>query len=687
MRINGSRFLFLLLAAALGWTQPAALGQGGPPPGSPALEATPMRPADFSAPVLKWANKGCYSSWCETGWYASPAVADLDGDGAAEVIGASYSIFVVDGATGQEEWRVASGHDRSEPEAGYVGRTWPGVVVADLDGNGGLEIVTAHSGGYVSAYTEQGYFLPGWPQRPTPDNELRSLAVHDLDADGDLEVLVASTRDSDQWYVYEHDGSLRAGAWPELSASSPGYASGGFNENLAAGDLDGDGRAEIVGPNDTHYLTAFEDDGRQVQAGSIFGTNDDGSPKVWSQVGVHVDQAVDERGYANCGSEHRPNFANSAPAIADVNRDGVQEVVVIGNVYNCGTAPYTDLYEIPYILNGDRTRWHAGSYDWTVLPAPDANAAPLSEDYNRIEMSVPNPVPADLDGDGQMEILYPSYDGRMHAFWLDKHEYGSWPYAVTLPGEGFLRFASEPAVADLDGDGKAEVIFASWAEKSSGQTGKLHILDYLGRPIYEISLPPSFGATTWNGSMAAPTLDNIDGDADLEIVINTAHSGLVAYDLPGTAGARVLWGTGRGSYQRSGSYLTGSLAHPDMTVDRPLASPGDTLVFTFRLSSTGAQLSGVSLTNALPEGLLFAGGLTASSGEASEAGGVISWSGEVRPGAPVTVRYQAQVDAGISGIVRIANTAMVEDGQGNTIPLRATVVVNGIPLFLPLVRQ
>jgi hypothetical protein len=30
--------------------------------------------------------------------------------------------------------------------------------------------------------------------------------------------------------------------------------------------------------------------------------------------------------------------------------------VVIGNVYNCAGA-YTDLYEIPYIFNGDRTRW------------------------------------------------------------------------------------------------------------------------------------------------------------------------------------------------------------------------------------------------------------------------------------------------------------------------------------------
>ncbi|NTU83521.1 MAG: hypothetical protein HGA45_29820, partial [Chloroflexales bacterium] len=37
-----------------------------------------------------------------------------------------------------------------------------------------------------------------------------------------------------------------------------------------------------------------------------------------------------------------------------------------------------------------------------------------------------------------------------------------------------------------------------------------------------------------------------------EVVVGTSHSGAVAYDLPGSASARVLWATGRGSYQRTG---------------------------------------------------------------------------------------------------------------------------------------
>ena len=65
--------------------------------------------------------------------------------------------------------------------------------------------------------------------------------------------------------------------------------------------------------------------------------------------------------------------------------------------------------------------------------------------------------------------------------------------------------------------------------------------------LHAIDLPAPFPAGSWNGGLAAPTLANIDADADLEVVVGTTASGAVAYDLPGTANARVLWGTGRGN--------------------------------------------------------------------------------------------------------------------------------------------
>ena len=82
-----------------------------------------------------------------------------------------------------------------------------------------------------------------------------------------------------------------------------------------------------------------------------------------------------------------------------------------------------------------------------VIPTPPANSGPLSEDFNIIENNVHNAVVADLDGDGLREILFPSYDGRLHAYWLDKTQHGNWPYDI--PGAG-IRFASDGRFLRID---------------------------------------------------------------------------------------------------------------------------------------------------------------------------------------------------------------------------------------------
>ena len=75
------------------------------------------------------------------------------------------------------------------------------------------------------------------------------------------------------------------------------------------------------------------------------------------------------------------------------------------------------------------------------VPGPGSGAA-RREDYNVIESAV------DERGAGRSgrrradaRSCFPSYDGRLHAYWLDKTEHGSWPYDV--PGHGHpLRAAS-----------------------------------------------------------------------------------------------------------------------------------------------------------------------------------------------------------------------------------------------------
>jgi uncharacterized repeat protein (TIGR01451 family) len=662
------KFLSILLLVTLLLVAP---GESGRPA---AVRAAPL--SVIGTPTLKWQHGGCYSSWCETGWYSSPAVADLDKDGTMEVIGSAYSIFVLNGATGALKWQMASGHDRSQPSASSVGRTWPGIVVADVDGDGDLEIVTAHSGGYVSVYDHNGYFKPGWPQHPTT-NELRGLSVYDLDGDGTLEIVVTGALGSKtNTWVYEHDGTRRT-SWPQLSNDS-GYAWGVYNSNAAVGDLDHDGAGEIVVPSDVHYICAYEANGVQIPANAMYGG------KGWGQVGIWESPVPEQRGWGACDGtrteSYRTNFADGPAVIADVNGDGAAEVVAAGNVYDCHAGYPPSRYIGVYIFNADRSRFNAGGYDWSTPPVN--TGAPISEDYNVIETAEPNPAVADIDGDGNKEILFASYDGRVHAFWLDKTEHGAWPYHV-YPGSGAYRFASEPVVADLDGDGHGEVIFASWTQKGSHQTGKLHIVRDTGvDAVPPVDLPAAFGGD-WNGALAAPTLADIDGDSYLEVVLNTANSGLVAYDLPGTvANARILWGTGRGNYWRNGA--AAQSVSLQKQVSRVTADLGDTLAYTLTLVGSGVP---ITLTDAIPAGAAYvasSASYTPAFGSLVDNSAGITWTGTLTAAASLQVTFAVAVTA--AGPQTIVNRARLNDGQ-YTLERTATTIANGLEVYLPLVQR
>ncbi len=526
-----------ILAVAPGIT---ALGQG------PGINIyLPMIAKPISGPVLKWQRGGCYSSWCETGWYSSPAVINTDGDPQAEIIASAYSLVALDGQTGALEWRAGTINNR----------TWPGIALADINKDGQTEIVIAQSGPRVSAYKLDGTLL--WSEQPSGSGgEYRGLLLADLDNNNSsLEVVVTRASGSvvNTW-VLNAAGSALGGKWPQVNDNS-GYSWGVYNDNAAAGDLRPDiPGLELVVPSDVHYIAAYDKSGNQLAANATDYPADPGDPaKGWGLVGVWEDWAVEKRGYGEENSSraenYRANFADGPAVIADVNNDGVREVVAVGNMYDIPSGYPPSKYYAPFIFNADRSRFNKPGADWRTPPVD--TGAPLSEDWSVIQSAEPNPVVADLDGDGQQEILFASYDGRVHAYWLDKTEHGSWPYEVYHPSEGFLRFASEPVVADLDCDGKAEVLFTSWTPNGSHQTGKLYVVSFNGETLYEVGLPPAFGGD-YNGALAAPTLANVDTDPDLEVVINTIDTGVVVYDLPGSAGAcNLQWPTGRGNYLRN----------------------------------------------------------------------------------------------------------------------------------------
>jgi hypothetical protein len=325
-------------------------------------------------------------------------------------------------------------------------------------------VIVGRDGDRLTVYNHLG--VAQWVRNPFGGTgELRTLAVADLDNDGQLEIIAGSAGSSSfQLNAYEPNGTVRIG-WPVRHTGEPGSGSGLWNQNVVIADMNGDGFKEIFTTTGSHYITAVDRNGNQLSANAVYAP-----AQVWSEVGTAVDRAAEIRGWVTCGVEHRPDLSASAPVAADLNGNGALEFVMIGNVYNCGTSPYTHLYHLPFIFNLDRTRWSGSGFDWTVLPAAGPGSAPRSEDYTVIENAQPNAVAADLDGAGFKEILFPSYDGKMHAYWLDKTEHGSWPYTIPTSGASGddFRFASEPVVADLNNDGHAEVMFTTWPKKARG---------------------------------------------------------------------------------------------------------------------------------------------------------------------------------------------------------------------------
>jgi len=275
--------------------------------------------ADVRTPVLKWAYGGC-TSYCQTGWYSSPLVVDVDGDGKPEVIAGSYDLVLLDGASGAVRQRVTS-----------AARIWPGIAYGDLAGDGHPTVVIGRGGGVIGAY-DPATLAPrsGWPVTAF-GAEVRAVALGDLDANRHLAIIaaVAQGTTTHQVTVYAANATVRAG-WPRLAVGDAGYAAGVYNDNVAIADLTGSGFAQIYVPTDVHYILGLARDGSGLQANALFG-----SGKVWAEVGVHVNQSDDIRGYADCsapGLGLRPNFAASAPAIADPLGNGKLELAVVGNV-------------------------------------------------------------------------------------------------------------------------------------------------------------------------------------------------------------------------------------------------------------------------------------------------------------------------------------------------------------------
>lgn len=353
--------------------------------------------------------------------------------------------------------------------------------------------------------------------------------------------------------MFEHDGSVRLG-WPQLDDAQDGeinktdyknngWGYGVFGDGISTGDIDGDGITEIVVPTDTSFLSVYKPDGKLCKANeALYGG------RTWAKIPFYESMSselrLDNEGWGSpiTGNEvreelYKAELGHAGTCVYDVDNDGKNEIILTGIMANRKyiTYPPTE-YMTMFIVNGDRTRFRntALGYDWTTIPT-DLGAPLVQNDVIISSKVMSEPVVSDIDGDGKVEILFASYNGKMHCFGLNSTEPYAWPYLLTKRTSPEYEYASTPVCVDLDFDGTKEVIFTSWYDDTQSfntiKNGSLYILNCYGGIIAKVSLPNSKEGIYNNGAMASPTVADIDGDGAYEIAINTTYGAVCVYDV------------------------------------------------------------------------------------------------------------------------------------------------------------
>lgn len=510
----------------------------------------------------------------QTGWFASPVVADLDGNGQNELIAGYYSLFVYD----RNGTQLARAN-------GNGSRIYAPFVVTDLEGDGTREIVCGQ-GRNVYAYEWWNGTLrvkAGWPKDTTTAGEspeVRGLAAADLDRDGDIEVVATTTQTQPassggaQVFVYHADGSTfqptggYSPAWPrynnrtdsggDATRNGQGHSGYGcYGLNVGIGNIDDDADPEILVTYDNHAVQAFKKDGVAINAAPWFTNRSStysGQRMTWGQFIRWCDPAVESNHYhLHTGEWPNPGtgqewlqWTASPPSFGDLDGDGHLEVIGVPNVEK--DIPYvTQAYAVMALQGsfGDGSRSAMRLPGWETLPR---GGAPIDVSGWYPPAGVPAPVIIDIQGDSSPEIVVSLNDGGMCAFTAA----GAQLWRYNYRNGKTIMFASEPMVADLNQDGSPEIIFSTYGDPNVHDSGRLVVLAANGAELHNLALPNPGHNGNGNGAPAAPTVADLDGDGQLEILVQTFDHGLDVFRVPGSGCDCLLWNNARGGPLRMG---------------------------------------------------------------------------------------------------------------------------------------
>ncbi len=194
-------------------------------------------------------------------------VADLDREGRLDVVVADQDLEQLDVVQGLG---ASLALDEEAPsDGGQAGDGPRELVVGDWDGDGRLDLAIVHASGHLVTLRGDGSLTLAVPPALAASQAFGGLTAPDLlvagdlDRDGDVDLIVASTTDtSAQVLVFLADGETNGGVVPPGSPTQVAWTTGSQPVGVAAGDFDGDGHPDyaVVGQN-SNAVAVFTNDG------------------------------------------------------------------------------------------------------------------------------------------------------------------------------------------------------------------------------------------------------------------------------------------------------------------------------------------------------------------------------------------------------------------------------------------